>query len=338
MGLIELDRIITGPYDVFRKDVLNNTTSAAGSIGNLSNLPAVANVNYIDIPDGVEEWYKLIDGAVRVKDLFLIPSDEIKNLDLSQPIYVNDLGGFYIIEEIAEYTNSKTPVMVKMIKLINLVPPVIVIPDSITLASTAFEPSLSNGFTAGIGNTITFNNYEPVSATITATQYDDLPGNGGTATGFTFSQALTLPPYEGNNVTFLRTDTSQNGWYSIKVIDDQGLESNEKWVFLGGNTPPPEASINIFQSNTGTGATETNVIYSYNNHSATPTFATFTYEPWDFINNISLGPSVDVAFPTTPANGTVLVDFGSSGFFKVSLSTNEATSPVPSPNGGWFIN
>lgn len=84
-----------------------------------SGLSALQNVNYARIPEGVVEWYRLVDKAVKVEASFFLPVNDVKTLDLSEPIFVNDLGGFFIIEEIAEYTNAQTPVRVKLIQLID---------------------------------------------------------------------------------------------------------------------------------------------------------------------------------------------------------------------------
>ena len=62
----------------------------------------------------MKEWYKLIDEGVRAENKFLIPVDVIRNLDLSEPIYIEEIGGFYIIEEIAEYVNSSNLVTIKI--------------------------------------------------------------------------------------------------------------------------------------------------------------------------------------------------------------------------------
>jgi hypothetical protein len=63
-------------------------------------------------------WYDIVDRAVRAQATFLIPLNIIKNLDLSRPIYIRKLGGFYIIEEVEEYTDAQTTVRVKLIKLL----------------------------------------------------------------------------------------------------------------------------------------------------------------------------------------------------------------------------
>jgi len=111
LGLVEFRGTVSGSLDQVRADI-------GTSPGNILLLPLIANVNYATIPNGVKEWYDLVDSAVRVKSNFLLPVDVIKKLDLSKPIYVGRLGGFYIIEEISEYTNPETPVTVKLIKLI----------------------------------------------------------------------------------------------------------------------------------------------------------------------------------------------------------------------------
>mgnify|MGYP003674725282 FL=1 len=85
--------------------------------GTLIGLPGILNINYAVIPTGVSDWYSLIDNSVRAKPRFLLPLDEIKNLDLRKPIFIDQLGGYYIPELIEQYTNSYTEVRVKLIKL-----------------------------------------------------------------------------------------------------------------------------------------------------------------------------------------------------------------------------
>lgn len=96
---------------------LTQVTADALQQGTFTGLCAVNNVNYADLPDGVLAWYNLIDQSVRCKALFLLPLDVVKNVELGEPVYINDLGGFYIIEEIEEYIDAQTPVSVKLIKL-----------------------------------------------------------------------------------------------------------------------------------------------------------------------------------------------------------------------------
>lgn len=86
--------------------------------GTFSGLQSVLNVNYASLPMGVTAWYNLVDASVRCQATFLLPLNLIKNLELAEPIYVESLGGFYIIEEVEEYTDAQTPVKVKLIKLI----------------------------------------------------------------------------------------------------------------------------------------------------------------------------------------------------------------------------
>lgn len=86
--------------------------------GVFTGLAQVFNVNGLNLPNGLVEWYDLIDNSVKVEANFLIPVLEIRDLDLSEPIYIEGLGGFYIIEEISEYVDAQTPVLVKLIKMI----------------------------------------------------------------------------------------------------------------------------------------------------------------------------------------------------------------------------
>lgn len=82
-------------------------------------LPLVSNVIYSDdfLPIGIKEWYYLIDVAVKGQATFLLPISVIRNFDISLPVYVVSLGGFYIVEEIGEYTDNLTVVKVDLIKL-----------------------------------------------------------------------------------------------------------------------------------------------------------------------------------------------------------------------------
>lgn len=82
-------------------------------------LPSFENVNYNDIPSGISEWYQLVDKSLRVTASFIIPVRVIKELDLRIPIYIEELGGFFIIEEIEEYENAQSITSVKLMKLID---------------------------------------------------------------------------------------------------------------------------------------------------------------------------------------------------------------------------
>lgn len=84
-----------------------------------SPLPQLSNVIYSDdfIPIGIKEWYYLIDVALRGQATFLLPILVLQTFDISLPVYVEALGGFYIVEEIEEYTDNVTLVKVNLIKL-----------------------------------------------------------------------------------------------------------------------------------------------------------------------------------------------------------------------------
>lgn len=109
LGLVEIGETNLGQ--------LTQVTADALQQGTFTGLCPVYNVNYADLPNGVLSWYNLIDQSVRCQSKFLLPLDVVKNIKLEEPIYVNNLGGFYIIEEIEEYIDAQTPVNVKLIKL-----------------------------------------------------------------------------------------------------------------------------------------------------------------------------------------------------------------------------
>jgi hypothetical protein len=110
LGLVEISTANLG--------VLSQIRATGTSQGNFSGLAQAINVNYSSLPAGVLAWYDLVDRAVRAQATFLLPLNVIQTLDLSKPIYVRKLGGFYIIEEVEEYTDAQTAVRVKLIKLL----------------------------------------------------------------------------------------------------------------------------------------------------------------------------------------------------------------------------
>lgn len=108
LGLVEIGGNLSG---------LEQQRADGSSQGSLNPLKSVFNVNYTTPPQGVREWYDLVNSAVKAEAKFLLPINVVKELDLSKPVYVEDLGGFFIIEEVSEYVNAQTTVNVKLIKL-----------------------------------------------------------------------------------------------------------------------------------------------------------------------------------------------------------------------------
>ena len=99
-------------------DQIHDTSTTQNIISPGGEVPKIANVNFADVPSGVKYWYKLVDQAVRADAEFLLPARVVRDIDISIPIYVKDMGGFYIIEEIEEYSNPNDIINVKLIKLI----------------------------------------------------------------------------------------------------------------------------------------------------------------------------------------------------------------------------
>ena len=87
--------------------------------GVISGVPKIENVRFSFLPIGVLEWYRLVDQAIKANPKFLLPIQLVRNLDLSIPIYIEQMGGFYIIEEISQYENPQKKVIVKVIKLVD---------------------------------------------------------------------------------------------------------------------------------------------------------------------------------------------------------------------------
>lgn len=68
-------------------------------------------------PTGVEEWYDVVEQSIKCEATFLLPIYVVQNFDISKPIFVEALGGFYLVEEIPEYIDDVTPIRVKLIKV-----------------------------------------------------------------------------------------------------------------------------------------------------------------------------------------------------------------------------
>lgn len=103
----------------FVEEVENNSDPTFTTQGTITGLYNLQNVNYRTVPTGITAWYQLVGSAIKASPKFLVPVDIIKNVDITSPIYIEQLGGFYIIEEIKEYENSQTIVVIKVIRLID---------------------------------------------------------------------------------------------------------------------------------------------------------------------------------------------------------------------------
>jgi hypothetical protein len=207
-------------------------------------------------------------------------------------------------------------------------------PDpSITLSSTVYDPAnVLGGTDYSILNTISFNNYIPTSATLTATQIENgviVPG------GRVFTETLTFPPgpYTNIEVEFLAQVPlgSDAGQYRIRVEDNSQIDpitgnlliSNVEFKEWINNTDP--AILVEFENVLNTTGVA-NVSYEYYSFvGVNPTSATLKYTLWNVSTNTALDFPVTISWPITPIQDTVSVDFGSVGDYKVEIITNEVT-------------
>lgn len=339
IGLVEFTGINTVTLTQTRAD---NSTQ-----GTFNELAHVANVNYATIPDGVKLWYTLVDQAIRVDAKFLIPVDIMKSLDMSEPIYVEELGGFYIIEEIKEYVNGSIPVSIKLIKLLDdyrgLEDQSLVFPPQINLTASEWN---ADGFiftNNGILTTTSFNFYNtpPTAADIEFRLMTNSIPNGGTLTGDVITQTVDLSSGVTNINNGITDPPETDGWYEIQVEDTvNNILSNKVYAYLGNSAPPLPPTVNVLISIMSEGYGEPSgsapVFYTYANH-VNLTTATFSYRKYDYETDQPLGPERIQAFPITPTFGTVQVAFTDGpGFYKIAITTNEATS-LPNPLGGYFV-
>ena len=87
--------------------------------GIISELPRITNTSFSFLPIGVSEWYRLVQDSIKARPKFLLPTDVARGLDLTIPVYIEQLGGFYIVEELGEYENPQNQVTVEVIRLIS---------------------------------------------------------------------------------------------------------------------------------------------------------------------------------------------------------------------------
>jgi len=324
LGLVELQATL---------GTLEQERANGDSEGNFTGLDQFANVNYAIIPNGVKLWYKLVDKAIRVDAKFLLPVEIINGLDLSEPIYVEELGGFYIIEEVKEYSNETKPVTVKLIKLIdNFNGDIVETPsgDPDLTLSVYSDTTIPIGSSSTITATLNYYNYAPTGATVVT--YKKLTESGGTETGDQFQSTITpSSPYENvqtsNTLTLSASDV---GYYKVTATDStQGITSNEVEVQIG-DMSVVQPSIDISSGN-NFGLTQGNGIinYSYNNFSANPTTAILEYQKIDALALNPIGTLRTVSFNTTPLSGSKEISFqDGSGFYNVQIKTNVVNSEI----------
>ena len=224
---------------------LGNLDWDKNDYGDLVGLPYIQNVNFTVVPDGVSWWYNLIDTAVRAKPTFLLPVEIASSLDLRKPIYVGQLGGFYILEELEGYVDSSTPVRAKLIKIPDIDATTLAPIDntpSISIIGSQWRPSSMELVPVVITDvyimmtSTNFNNYIPTSATMYA---EKLTASGGTTTGTVLSSSITLNQqgnYEQDIAIIGASDpitSSEEGYYNVYVEDQDGLRSNEVELYLG---------------------------------------------------------------------------------------------------------
>ena len=339
LGLVEYGGPLTGTLTQSRADGLTQ--------GTFSNLALIYNVNGLVLPDGTKYWYDLIDKSVKTEAKFLLPVDRMNQLDMSLPVYIEELGGFFIIEKIEEYVNGQTPVTVKLIKLIDdlrgyIANPVV---NSITLSVYSIFPNSIGQNIYQIYSSASFNNYIPTSATITYRQLTDSIENGGTYNGYTVSGVFVFDANTNYNaaqhslLAQLPMTEFEEGHYEVQVTDDSGLESNLAYGTLGDFTIPP-ASVSMYiqtfliPQNSGVASGTFRVDYSTEGH--TPITLTLKYRKANFMGgylapertvNLLLAGN-ETPLTVTPVDGP--------GFYEISIESDLAESP-PGVLSGYFI-
>ena len=330
LGLVEYGGLLAGPFTQTRANGLDQ--------GSFTNLALIYNVNGLVLPDGTKYWYDLVDKSVKTQAKFLLPVDRMNQLDMSLPVYIEELGGFFIIEKIEEYVNGQTPVTVKLIKLIDDLrgyvasPPVL----SITLQSSTLIPNDFGQDVYEIDTNASFNNYTPTAATIVYRQLTDSLSNGGVYSGYEVSTNYVFDANTNYNMvqeSLLAQDPITDfefGYYEMQVTDSNGLQSNLAYGSLGDFTVAP-ASVSIsvatssFPYNSGVPSLSFRAEYEYIGH--TPTTAVLKYRQKDFNGNF-MQPARSVDLLLLGNQSPILVTpTDGLGFYSIWIETNQVGEP-----------
>ena len=323
--------------------------------GVVNDLPKLANVNYARLPEGLKAWYSLVDSALRVTAEFMIPLDVITSIDLSQPVYVEELSGYYIVEEISEYINGVTPVKVKLIKLeeaptLNTAAAkstAIITTDSKSADSTNNKYEIAVFTTPSLFNITTSTGY--------AKQLTNHPDDGGTYTGLEFTQTLLTTADDDlstRQTIFSETSvtTAQEGWYEVYVemtgtpatlatSTATTITSISQYAYLGDVAQTPELLIEL-------NVTETELLASgsasfttklKNFADITDVVATCEYQKLSGPSGIATGTLRVVSIADLQEKSETEIAFQDGvGFYKVNFKTTEADSE-DNAFGGFYI-
>ena len=262
---------------------------------------------------------KLIDASIYLNDT------DIHKLDFKKLVYIKELGSYYMKNKIPNYFN-KGVYNTELIEVdfgdteSELPPP----QPYIVIDSEASEPDGITIFNWRIITDYVFYNYFPISATITAVQYDE---PDGTPTGHSYSNSVVV----SNNVHVFDLPIPLGttwGWYKVKIVDSAGLESNIDWVYVEAPPADLEPSINVLVE--GSSVVDTSVpllrdvTYRFNNF--TPSTATLKAQKIDLFTGQNIGTATTTTLTTlTPDVDNVLTDYGfhgGAGYYKILLTTD----------------
>lgn len=343
---------------------LNQVRADGTDHGSFTGLAALANVNFASLPSGTQYWYDLVDKGVRASAQFLIPVDVMSNLDMSKPIYVEELGGYYIIEKVEQYVNAHIPVTLKLIKLIDDLrrfeesPPVFNTP-TISISASSLEPTGWDSFVYQIITATNFNNYTPTSATLEYRKLNDFsPEDGYTGDvvdyDFDFSTGVYQNVSHSLNSSLPITDF-ETGRYEIQVTDNTtGLQSNIVYGTLGDlSVLQPLLGSFIATSATPTFGLASGTFRATSNYiNHVPVTSTISYRKREFIITSGDGWLGDLYIIDLMTSTDATADYNGdgdlvshtieitptdgAGFYVITQQTDQATAPN-STLGGYFI-
>lgn len=267
--------------------------------------------------------YSILNTA-RIIDVEIVLNDaDILNLDFTKPIFIKEEGSYFIINKIPNYSKEGI-YKVELIEIDYLLTNTNnfidqVLPLSILIHSYYIE-------TNTLKTDYTFVNYDSGGATITATQLDASPLDGGTPTGLVYSESVDTLSNEHEFNLPIPLNTAF-GWYEVKITDVTGLVSNIEYVYVpddaSGNTTPFISFIGAELGEVDALSFTRTLVYAFGYF--TPTSATMVLQKKDFNTGINIEAPIIITLTELQQNQSHLIDvlfpFG-AGYYNIQIITD----------------
>lgn len=335
--------------ETFDPGVVEVGSESAGTSRTITGGCPVEDFRRLDWKSIIDFYYPPILGIFNTARLAIIEvyltDIDVEQLRLDYIYYIKEESSYFIINKLPNYIEDGV-YRVEVIE-VDYYTEEAIDPDTDT------SPDESIVLTANVGATdilqtgvfafgILFNyntiGYDPPNLNIRATQYTDLPSNGGTPTGLEFNQVAK--PMQGfvNVIPFqLPVDTNEYGVYEVQITDpDTGVVSN---IVYTEYAPPPPPAPTVFgriteQDGPFTGVKSIPTVLTFSNFTEPILSVNVKIQPLDifgnegnFIDIDTLGSTLqDVEIPVGGVDG--LNYAGYYVFHKLTVSVGTASGIV----------